>query len=121
MIEVDTDYSSQNIFACRVIGESMNRIIPNNSICLFKAYPEGTRNGKIVLVQDIDYQDPDFNSGFTVKTYTSEKVVTEDEWYHTAIVLSPNSYDRSFKPIVLDEYSAQSMRIIGEFMKVLDL
>jgi hypothetical protein len=37
----------------------------------------GSRNGKIVLVENIDIQDQDFNSAFTIKTYSSEKVVTE--------------------------------------------
>ena len=27
-----------NYFACKIIGESMNRVIPNGSICLFKEY-----------------------------------------------------------------------------------
>jgi hypothetical protein len=31
----------------------------------------GSRNGKIVLVENI--QDQDFNSAFTIKTYSSEK------------------------------------------------
>jgi hypothetical protein len=33
-------------------------------------------------------QDPDFNSAFTIKTYSSEKIITEDGWTHSAIVLS---------------------------------
>jgi hypothetical protein len=40
----------------------------------------GSRNGKIVLVENIDIQDQDFNSAFTIKTYSSEKVVTEKGW-----------------------------------------
>jgi hypothetical protein len=45
----------------------MNRVIPNGSICLFKQYTGGSRNGKIVLVEYKDIQDPDFNSSFTIK------------------------------------------------------
>ena len=56
----------------------MNRVIPNGSICLFKPYTGGSRNGKIVLVENIDIQDQDFNSSFTIKTYSSEKVVYEE-------------------------------------------
>ena len=55
-------------FACKIVGESMNRVIPNGSICLFKPDSGGSRNGKIVLVENIDFQDPDFNSSFTIKT-----------------------------------------------------
>jgi hypothetical protein len=32
-----------------------------SSICLFKPYTGGSRNGKIVLVENIDIQDQDFN------------------------------------------------------------
>jgi phage repressor protein C with HTH and peptisase S24 domain len=69
--------SKNDYFACKIVGESMNRVIPNGSICLFKPYTGGSRNGKIVLVENIDIQDQDFNSAFTIKTYSSEKVVTE--------------------------------------------
>jgi hypothetical protein len=34
--------------------------------------------------------------------------------------LKPNSYDKSFKNIILDEENIIEMRIIGEFVKVLD-
>jgi phage repressor protein C with HTH and peptisase S24 domain len=42
--------SKNDYFACKIVGESMNRVIPNGSICLFKPYTGGSRNGKIVLV-----------------------------------------------------------------------
>lgn len=67
LIEGPANYSSNNdYFACKVIGESMNRVIPNGSVCLFKIYTGGSRNGKIVLVEHFDRQDPDFNSAFTI-------------------------------------------------------
>src|SRR5690606_22944679 len=44
-------------FACRVVGESMNKIIPNGSVCLFKKYQGGSRNGLVVLAQHTDRQD----------------------------------------------------------------
>ena len=99
----------------------MNRVIPNGSICLFKFYNGGTRNGKIVLIEKRDYQDPDFNSSFTIKTYSSEKSVTEDAWGHESIVLRPNSYDKNYQNIVVTAESAQEMRIVGEFVKILSV
>jgi phage repressor protein C with HTH and peptisase S24 domain len=74
---IEGQNSKNDYFACKIVGESMNRVIPNSSICLFKPYTGGSRNGKIVLVENIDIQDQDFNSAFTIKTYSSEKVVTE--------------------------------------------
>ncbi|MDN6342943.1 MAG: DUF3427 domain-containing protein, partial [Lactococcus lactis] len=120
-LEVAEKYSIDNdYFACKVIGESMNKRIPNGSTCIFKKYTGGSRNGKIVLVESRDIHDPDFNSGFTVKTYSSQKSITEDDWGHKEIVLKPNSYDESFKDIVLDEDNAEGMKVIGEFVNVLE-
>jgi superfamily II DNA or RNA helicase/HKD family nuclease len=111
---LNTDY-----FACKIIGESMNRIIPNGSICLFKMYKGGDRNGKIVLVEHMDRQDQDFNSAFTIKTYTSEKVILDNEWKHTSIILRPNSFDDNYKDLIIDEENAAEMKVVGEFVKVL--
>jgi SOS-response transcriptional repressor LexA len=95
LIEGPVNSSSSEYFACKIVGESMNRIIPNGSICLFKFYKGGSRNGKIVLIEYRDQQDTDFNSAFTIKTYSSEKSVSEETWGHESIVLRPNSYDPS--------------------------
>jgi superfamily II DNA or RNA helicase/HKD family nuclease/phage repressor protein C with HTH and peptisase S24 domain len=118
-IEGPEHISGNNYFACKIIGESMNRVIPNGSICLFKHYTGGTRNGKIVLVENRDQQDPDFNSCFTIKTYSSEKSVLEDTWTHELIMLRPNSYDGSYQNIIITEENAAGMRVIGEFISIL--
>ena len=107
-------------FACKIIGESMNRVIPNGSICLFKTYTGGSRNGKIVLVENMDIQDQDFHSAFTIKTYSSEKLISEEGWKHTSIVLRPNSFDDSYSNISINEEDAAGMRVVGEFVKILE-
>ncbi len=111
--------NSNDYFACKIIGESMNKIIPNGSICLFKTYTGGSRNGKIVLIENMDIQDQDFNSAFTIKTYSSEKTVSEESWNHTSIILRPNSFDDSFKNIIINEENGKKMKVVGEFIKVL--
>jgi superfamily II DNA or RNA helicase len=117
-IEADQEYDS-NYFACEVIGESMNRRIPNGSICLFKKYTGGSRNGKIVLVENRDFQNTEFNSAFTIKTYNSKKQISEKGWSHESIVLTPNSYDSSFKSIIINEDNGVNMNVVAEFIKVL--
>lgn len=112
---LDSDY-----FACKVIGESMNKRIPNGSICVFKKYSGGSRSGKILLIENYDKQDPDFNSAFTVKTYASQKKVSEEGWEHIEILLRPNSYDPSYKDIIIDIENANEMNVIGEFIEVLE-
>jgi len=120
-IEVEQKYSlDADYFACKVIGESMNKRIANGSICLFKKYSGGSRDGKILLIENRDIHDPDFNSAFTVKTYSSQKIVAEEGWKHSVIVLKPNSYDESFKDIIINEENGKEMNVVGEFITVLN-
>lgn len=109
------------MFVAQVIGESMNRRIPNGAWCLFQRPPGGTRQGKIVLVQHRDIQDPDTGVSFTVKRYYSEKSSDPDtEWQHLKIELRPDSSDPDYQSIVLESESAADLRVIGEFKAVID-
>ena len=121
-IEAPFQYSAEHkYFCCRVIGESMNRRIKNNSICIFKESVGGSRNGKIVLVENFGKNDDEYNSSFTVKTYASEKRVTDDGgWEHSVILLKPNSTESHFEDIILHEEDCENMRIVGEFVAVLE-
>jgi SOS-response transcriptional repressor LexA len=119
LIEGPENSSGKDYFACKIIGDSMNRVIPNGSICVFKPDTGGSRNGKIVLVENRDEQDPDFNSAFSIKTYSSEKSVSDETWGHESIVLRPNSYDNSYQNIIITEENATGMRVIGVFVEIL--
>lgn len=107
------------LFACKVIGESMNKLIPNGSICLFKKYSGGSRDGKIVLVQHTNIQDPDFGSGYTIKEYRSKKNITNDGWSHESIILKPLSYDPHYNEIIIKEDELIDLKIIGIFESLL--
>jgi hypothetical protein len=107
--------SSNDLFACKVIGESMNKIIPNGSICMFRKYDGGSRDGKIVLVKHTSIQDADFGSGYTVKEYRSKKETTEDLWSHKTITLKPISYDSSFEDIIIEDDELSNLKVIGIF------
>lgn len=110
---------SSEIFACTVVGESMNKIIPNGSICLFRKYSGGSRDGKIVLVEHTAIQDADNGSCYTIKEYKSTKSSEGDQWEHELIRLIPRSWDKSFEEIVLYKDEAVSLETIGVFMGVL--
>lgn len=105
-------------FVTRVMGESMNRKIPNGSWCLFRFNPAGSRDGKIVLVQLQDLQDPE-NGKFTIKRYHSEKKVNGELWEHTRIHLSPESTHSVYDTIVLEAEDTFRFQIMGEFIAVL--
>lgn len=119
-IELPAGYRySEDLFACYVIGESMNKVIPNGSICLFRKYKGGSRDGEIVLVEHTDIQDPDFGSGYTIKEYHSKKVVNESEWYHESINLKPLSHDSNYQDIVIEGNELATLKVIGVFERVL--
>ena len=105
-------------FLAQVIGESMNRRIPNGSWCLFREPLDGSRNGKVVIVQSRDIQDPDTNGQYTVKIYRSEKTETEDSWSHRGIRLEPDSMDHNFMPLILNHDTVNDLRVVGEFVGI---
>lgn len=106
-------------FAAQVVGESMNRRIPNGSWCLFKEPPVGPRDGKVLLVQCRDIQDEDTGGQYTVKIYQSEKAITQDAWSHRSIVLKPDSDRPRYQPIRLKEDSITEFKVIGEFVAII--
>jgi DUF2075 family protein len=111
--------SSEGYFICKVVGESMNRRIPNGSYCLFKRDEGGTRNGKIVLVESTKLNDSEFGSAYTIKEYHSVKSRNSDEWYHQKITLISLSYEDGFEDIELHEDEIQYYKVVGIFVKVL--
>ncbi|MCK5771062.1 DNA/RNA helicase domain-containing protein [Algiphilus sp.] len=107
---------SRGMFVAQVIGDSMNRVIPNGAWCLFQGAPEGSRQGKIVLVQHRSIEDPDTGASFTVKRYRSEKATDDDgDWRHTRIALLPDSLDPQYQPIELDPDLGDEIRVVGEY------
>ncbi|MGB5555456.1 MAG: DNA/RNA helicase domain-containing protein, partial [Flavobacteriaceae bacterium] len=119
-IQLPTNYRpSKDLFACQVIGESMNKIIPNGAYCLFRRYSGGSRNGRIVLAEHTDVQDSDFGSCYTVKEYHSKKVADGEQWKHDAIVLKPLSTNPGYQELVLQDETQNSFKIVGVFECVL--
>lgn len=121
-IELPMNISAkEGYFVCQIIGESMNKKIQNGSYCLFKQDSGGTREGKIVLVEHYNIHDSNFGAGYTVKTYHSEKNITDESWSHKSIVLKPASFDSRYKEIVLEREEITSLKVIGEFVTTLDI
>ncbi|HEX8546763.1 MAG TPA: S24 family peptidase [Cytophagaceae bacterium] len=111
--------AKQGYFVCKVVGESMNTIIPNGSYCLFKQYEGGSRNGKIVLVESSHIHDAEFGAGYTVKEYHSIKHISEDEWHHESIVLKPLSHRPDYEELQLSSEALTSFKVVGVFERVL--
>jgi uncharacterized protein len=118
-VELPEEFATrEGMFVIRVVGESMNKRIPNGSWCLFKANPGGTRNSKIVLVQHRDIEDPDHGGSYTVKRYHSEKGVENDVEVNQQIVLMPESTVFGYQPMTLDQPD-EDVKVIGEFIAII--
>ncbi|MDR7496021.1 MAG: HsdR family type I site-specific deoxyribonuclease [Armatimonadota bacterium] len=106
------------MFVARVEGRSMEPAIPDGALCLFSAPVEGTRQGKIVLVQLRDAVDPETGQRYTVKRYESEKIPAGDSWRHTRIILKP--VNPEFRQIVLSPDEGERLQVVAELVEVLD-
>ncbi len=110
------------LFVAQVVGASMNRRIPDGAWCLWRMNPAGSRQGKIVLAEHRDIDDPELGGHYTVKVYESEKVQAEDGgWRHGNVRLKPDSFDNAYEPIVLDGLEEGDLRIVAEIVEVLEL
>ncbi|MEI7733622.1 MAG: methyltransferase domain-containing protein [Verrucomicrobiota bacterium] len=111
---------TKDMFAIRVKGRSMEPLIPDDSVCLFRGDSAlaGSRHGRNMLFRLRDGVDPETGGRLTVKRYYSEKVHDEDGGFrHTRIVLQPLNSD--FKPIVIDSIEDDALKAIGEFVAVI--
>lgn len=111
---------TRDLFVTQIVGESLNRRLPNGAVCLFRLDPKGPRNGYIVLAEHRSIDDPDLGGRHTVKVYRSEKREYPDgSWEHLSIELRPDSTDPKYRPIVIDSTSASELRIVAAFVRLL--
>jgi superfamily II DNA or RNA helicase len=109
----------KDFFVCKVVGESMNKVIPNGSWCLFRKDPGGSRNGKIVLVRQKNVQDTEFGNGLTVKYYESKKFQNSDSWQQVEIILHPSSFNDEFSEMRFVGDDLIDFKVIGVFVEIL--
>lgn len=105
------------MFVAKVVGWSMEPLIPSGSFCVFSTDVVGSRQGKILLVEHHDITDPDTHSRYTVKRYQSEKRQEEDSWHHYKIILEP--INKEYETIIIPEDRASEFKVIAEFVVVL--
>jgi len=106
------------MFVAQVVGRSMEPRIPDGGWCLFQSPVEGTRQGRVVLVQHRDIDDPETGGSYTVKRYESDKESDgAGGWRHTEIRLVPENAE--FAPIILREVRDDEFHVIAEVVEVL--
>src|SRR5262249_28411670 len=108
----------EHMFVARAVGRSMEPKIYEGDYCVFHAKPEGSRHGKIVLVQSRAPADPETGGAYTVNRYSSRGVTDREGVYrHAEITLSPLNPD--FRPITLTPESEGDVVVVAEWIGVL--
>jgi phage repressor protein C with HTH and peptisase S24 domain len=101
------------MFAATVVGRSMEPVISDGALCLFRPHGGGSRNGQKLLIEKFGTFDS--TAQFTVKVYRSEKTVHEDgTWEHNRIRMIPLNSEFEEWNLTPEEF-----RVIGEFVAVL--
>ncbi len=103
---------TRDMFVCEVYGRSMEPLVPSGSLCVFRKFGAGSRDGKRVLVEDRS----DRNERYTLKVYRSKKAASEDGWAHAAIELSPLNPEF---PVLRLEPDQDRYAVVAEFVQVL--
>jgi SOS-response transcriptional repressor LexA len=118
-VKVANEKLTEGMFVAQVVGRSMEPKIADGSWCLFRPCPAGTRNGRLLLIQCQSQFDPEDGGRYTVKKYQSTKVATDEGWMHETVELLPLNPEKT--PIRLTTENTVDLRIIGEFVRVLEI
>ena len=102
------------MYIVRAKGNSMFPKIKDGDLCVFRANVVGSRQNKIVLVQHNNIYDSENEGSYSIKKYSSEKVIDKvtGEWKHEQIILKPENVEYE-KIIIHDE---DGFMVIGEFI-----
>ena len=105
---------TREMFVAEIVGHSMEPLITDGSLCVFRRGVTGSRQGRLVLVEALGEAG---NDRYTVKRYRSEKRMTDaGEWAHERIRLEP--LNPAFEAWDLDPQEDR-YRILAEFVDVL--
>jgi hypothetical protein len=66
----------KDMFVAQIAGHSMEPLIPDGALCVFRRGVEGSRDGRLVLTENLETRG---NNRYTVKRYRSEKVESEGD------------------------------------------
>lgn len=105
---------SPGMFAARIAGRSMQPVIPDGSLCVFRSGVTGSRQGRLVLVEELGRGG---NDRYTIKRYRSQKAQLPDgSWAHERIRLEP--LNPEFEAWDLDP-EEDRYRIVAEYLAVI--
>lgn len=101
---------SRDMFVCEVYGRSMEPLVASGSLCVFRKFGAGSREGKRVLVEDRS----ESSERYTLKVYRSQKSQQgEDGWVHQRIDLEPLNPEF---PVLHLEPDQDRYAVVAEFV-----
>lgn len=106
-------------FVAQVVGESMNKRVPNGAWALFSTDVRGSKQGKIVLARARELGDPDDGGRFTLKIYEATKREGDEGVHYERVLLRPASTDSRFLPIEIDLSDDERPFIVAVLVAVL--
>lgn len=106
-----------DMFVVQVVGRSMEPLVPDGSLCIFRRTVVGSRQGKLLLIQRLGASET--GGEFTIKRYKSEKALMEDGWKHERIHLEPLNPDFEAWDLDPSDLEHGPYRVCGEFLRVL--
>lgn len=107
---------TEDYFCAYIEGASMEPDIPDGSLCLFRFYRAGTRQGGIYLMQR--FATSEGGGEFTVKRYESRKRQRPDgAWEHESITMDPRNPEYAAWELERDESGYVT---VAQFVAILE-
>lgn len=104
---------TEDMFAATVVGRSMEKLIGNGAVCLFRLIGNRSPEGKVVLLRLRGGRDPETGSHYTVKRF---HVVQRRGRRLARVRLEP--VNRDLLPWVVQD-PERELEVIAEFLEVL--
>ena len=99
------------MFVARVVGRSMEPLISDGDLCIFRAGVAGSRTGRYLLIEK--FGETDFASRYTVKRYARKGARDESAERESAIRLEPLNPEFEAFDLTGDQF-----RVVAEFVQV---
>lgn len=106
---------AKGMFVARVVGRSMEPVIPDGAYCLFRRVPLPSSPDRAVLVRHGGAANPETGGQYTVKRYREKKGPNGE----TQVVLEPAN--AAFAPIVITSPGVDDVSVIAEVVEILGM
>jgi hypothetical protein len=103
---------TEGMFVAHVVGRSMEPLIPDGSLCIFRTPVTGSRRNRYLLIEK--FGETNFSSRYTVKKYARLGDIVESADREGSIRLEPlNPEFEAF------DLTSDTFRVVAEFVQVL--